>query len=164
MSNIIQALTSENIKTIAELATTIWTNHYTPIIGSQQVAYMLDKYQSIKAIEGQIESGYLYYILLLEANPVGYFSFLKNKEHLFLSKLYVLKSARGNGIGKAALSFIADQTKQSNLNKIRLTVNKYNTNSIKAYEKMGFVNIEAVVQDIGNGYVMDDYVLEKEII
>jgi RimJ/RimL family protein N-acetyltransferase len=70
---------------------------------------------------------------------------------------------RGNGIGRSALSFIEAQVKALDLRKIQLTVNKFNTNSIKAYEKMGFVNTEATVQDIGNGYVMDDYVLEKTV-
>jgi RimJ/RimL family protein N-acetyltransferase len=82
---------------------------------------------------------------------------------MFLSKLYVLNSARGNGIGRMALAFMEKQTRELNLKKIKLTVNKLNTNSIKAYEKIGFINIEAIVQDIGNGYVMDDYVLEKII-
>jgi RimJ/RimL family protein N-acetyltransferase len=80
-----------------------------------------------------------------------------------LSKLYVLRSARGNGIARSALSFIEAQVKALGLRKIQLTVNKFNTNSIKAYEKMGFINRKAIIQDIGNGYVMDDYVLEKAI-
>jgi RimJ/RimL family protein N-acetyltransferase len=49
------------------------------------------------------------------------------------------------------------------LNKIALTVNKNNVNSIKAYEKMGFKNVGSVVQDIGSGYVMDDYKMEKTL-
>jgi RimJ/RimL family protein N-acetyltransferase len=59
------------------------------------------------------------------------------------------------------INFIEDKAKTYNLNKIRLTVNRYNTNSIKAYEKMGFKNKREVVQDIGNDFVMDDYEMIK---
>ena len=163
MTTIVPAQTRANYKIIADLANLIWTEHYTPIIGEQQVAYMLEKFQSASAVEDQVEKGIMYYLLLYQDTHVGYFSFSKNEESLFLSKLYVLNSARGNGIGRAALSFIEAQAKELDLKKIKLTVNKFNTNSIKMYEKMGFVNIEAIVQNIGNGYVMDDYVLEKVI-
>lgn len=163
MTTIVPAQTRANYKIIADLAKLIWTEHYTPIIGEQQVAYMLDKFQSALAVEDQVEKGIMYYLLLYQDTHVGYFSFSKNEESLFLSKLYVLNSARGNGIGRAALSFIEARAKELDLKKIKLTVNKFNTNSIKMYEKMGFVNIEAIVQNIGNGYVMDDYVLEKVI-
>ncbi len=163
MTQIILAQSNADYKIIADLAKTIWTNHYTPIIGEQQVAYMLDKFQSTKAVKDQIEKGHRYYLLEHEGISVGYFSFNMDQDFLFLSKLYVLKSVRGNGIGRAALLFIEAQVKSLQLKKIRLTVNKYNTNSIKAYGKMGFINIEEVVMDIGNGYVMDDYVLEKII-
>jgi len=163
MIKIIPAQTIESYQIIAGLAKSIWSEHYTPIIGEQQVAYMLTKFQSATSIENQVESGVKYYLLRHEDAPVGYFSYSIKENALFLSKLYVLSSARGNGIGKTALSYMEKQTKKLGLKKIQLTVNKYNGNSIKAYQKMGFVNIKAIVQDIGNGYVMDDFVLEKII-
>jgi len=161
MTTIQHAETNANYKVIADLATIIWTEHYTPIIGDSQVVYMLNKYQSAVAIEDQVENGMLYYLLKLQNTPVGYFSFSKNKEFLFLSKLYILNAARGNGIGKTALSFLEETAKKLHLKKIKLTVNRFNTHSVLVYEKLGFVIVEAIVQDIGNGYVMDDYVLEK---
>lgn len=163
MNSIIPAENKQHFKTIAKLAEIIWTEHYTPIIGEAQVSYMLEKYQTATVIEEQVENGVLYYIILLKDEPSGYFSVSKQGDSLFLSKLYVLKSARKNGLGKRAVSFMEGLAKEFGLHKIRLTVNKYNTNSIKAYERMGFKNVDAIVQDIGNGFVMDDYVLEKEV-
>jgi ribosomal protein S18 acetylase RimI-like enzyme len=163
MTEIILATTLEDYNTIDALAKTIWTEHYTPIIGQEQVSYMLDKFQSTNVIEQQIKDGASYYLLVYNDNPVGYFSYSKKGDALFLSKLYVLSSARGNGIGKKAMNFMETKVIELGLKKIQLTVNKYNYNSINAYEKMGFINVKAIVQDIGNGYVMDDYVLEKEI-
>lgn len=146
---------------IANLAHHIWTEHYTPIIGSSQVAYMLEKYQTLTAIEHQVNQGFSYYLLHDHHQPIGYFAFQKKEDTLFLSKLYVLKNQRGNGIGKIALSFLEKQAMELDLSRIQLTVNKHNAVAIKAYLKMGFKNAGAIVQDIGHGYVMDDYALEK---
>ena len=60
--------------------------------------------------------------------------------------------------------FLEEKRVGINCKSISLTVNKYNTDSIKAYEKMGFEKIDSVVMDIGNGYVMDDYVMKKETV
>lgn len=157
------ASNTTHFKRITALAKLIWTEHYTSIIGEQQVAYMLDKFQSLPAIEEQVNQGNSYYLILHQERDAGYFSYNIKNGLLFLSKLYVLKEFRGKGLAKMALKFMEEQAKEFSCNKISLTVNKYNTNSIKAYEKMGFKNKEAIVQDIGNGYIMDDYLMEKEI-
>ncbi|PIB39239.1 GNAT family N-acetyltransferase [Maribacter sp. 4G9] len=163
MPTIIAVSSTAHIATVAHLAQTIWTDHYTPIIGSLQVDYMLAKYQSETAINDQIKEGYQYYLIKTDVGHAGYFALSLHKDFLFLSKFYVLKNMRGNGLGKLALSFIENKAMEYHLPKIRLTVNKYNSKSISAYKKMGFANVDSIVQDIGNGYVMDDYVLEKNI-
>lgn len=148
---------------IEELASTIWTEHYTPIIGSKQVSYMLKKFQSVKTMQTQINEGYGYYLLTYNNEPTGYFSIIKKDTSLFLSKFYVLSNFRGKGIGSFGMEFIANEAQNLNCKNIQLTVNKFNTNSINAYYKMGFKNIKALVQDIGSGFIMDDYLLEKDI-
>ncbi|MCP9198834.1 GNAT family N-acetyltransferase [Gramella sp. GC03-9] len=161
MFRIIPVTGTKTIEPVARLAREIWTEHYTPIIGKDQVDYMLDKFQSATAIRQQLDQAVKYFLLEQDEEPVGYLSYRLEKDHLFLSKIYVLKSQRGKGIGKKALEFLKEQAGISGIQKIKLTVNKYNSNSIRAYEKMGFVQVDAIVQDIGNGFVMDDYVLEK---
>jgi len=155
------AKTNSDYECIEQLANAIWREHYIPIIGIKQVNYMLDKFQSVYAIASQVESGYNYYILSYDENPVGYLSFIKEKKALFLSKIYILKEFRGNKIGKSAMLFIEDKAKEMNCNSIMLTVNKNNVFSISAYKKLGFLNTGAIVKDIGNGFVMDDYKMEK---
>jgi len=163
MTKINIANTGSHYKRIAKLADTIWREHYTPIIGPEQVDYMLLNFQSEQAIAKQIEAGYSYYIIEYEETPVGYLSFIKEKDALFLSKIYVLNQYRGKKIGTTAMSFIEDQAHKTGCHKIMLTVNKYNTNSIKAYEKIGFINLGPIVKDIGKGFIMDDYKMEKSI-
>jgi GNAT superfamily N-acetyltransferase len=163
MTKIKIANTATHYKHIAELADTIWREHYTSIIGPKQVDYMLLNFQSEQAIANQIETGYSYYIIEYDETPVGYLSFIKEKETLFLSKIYVLSNYRGKKIGKSAMSFTEDRAIKMGCNKIALTVNRFNTNSIKAYEKIGFIILGPIVKDIGNGFIMDDYKMEKSI-
>lgn len=143
------------------VARQIWTQHYTPIIGERQVSYMLDKFQSVAAMQKQILEGYEYFLIYSNGKIAGYFSFLPEEEALFLSKIYVLAEMRGHGIGKRALQFIEEEARRDHLKGIRLTVNKYNTQSIQAYLKMGFKQHRAIVMDIGGGFVMDDYEMVK---
>lgn len=146
---------------IEELADVIWREHYIPIVGKPQIDYMLDKFQSAKAIEKQVTEGFEYFILNYDKTPVGYMAIKQETEALFLSKIYVLSNYRGKKIGKAAMLFVENKTKIYKLPKIRLTVNKHNTDAIKTYEKLGFKNIRDLVQDIGNGFVMDDFEMVK---
>ena len=161
MIRIQKAVNTNDFKIIAALASEIWTEHYTSIIGSKQVEYMLEKFQSEEAIRDQVQDDVFYNILYFNDQPAGYLSFFKKDDSLFLSKLYVLSQLRGNKIGKAGLDFIKDQLKELECDRIQLTVNKNNIQSIEAYKKMGFQIIDSIIIDIGNGFVMDDYLMEK---
>ena len=165
----------EKIAQVAKLAEEIWNQHYLPIIGKEQVSYMLDNFQSEDAIKQQIAQGYKYYLIIDNQinhkinhkinnqinNQVeaGYFSVKNKAEELFLSKLYVLKSFRGKGIGKQGIQFIKSAFSNPI---IQLTVNKNNARSIAFYRNVGFKIVDDVVIDIGGGFVMDDYVMEME--
>ncbi len=147
---------------IETLAREIWTEHYTPIIGSSQVEYMLNKFQSVATMQKQVSEGYEYYGIHEANELIGYFSFLPEANSLFLSKIYVLAEKRGKGVGSMAMKFIESEAEKRGLPSLRLTVNKYNP-SIAIYLKMGFENVGPVVFDIGGGYIMDDYEMQKEL-
>jgi len=152
-----------DLDAIASMATTIWQEHYTPIIGEQQVAYMLDKFQSVPAMREQIKQGYRYFLIKKKQQNVGYLSFEIRGADLFLSKIYLLKAWRGLGLGKQTMKFVEEQARLEHCRTVSLTVNKYNKNAIKAYESAHFVNKGALVQDIGQGFVMDDFLMELEV-
>lgn len=165
MNNIVEVSTDDQIRIVEELAGEIWTEHYTPIIGRDQVEYMLDKYQSQKSISDQIQKeGYKYYLISEDKKNSGYIGYISvqfREDELFLSKIYIKDNKRGKGFGRLAINYLQRLAKENNVSKISLTVNKNNINSIKAYEKIGFENHGSVVQDIGNGFVMDDYKMVK---
>src|SRR5210317_1775817 len=148
---------------ISELASIIWTEHYTPIIGRKQVTYMLDKFQSDRAIRNQVMEGVNYCLIYLNDQPAGYLSFYRKEDSLFLSKLYVLSELRGIGIGRSALDFLEERSQDLGCYNISLTVNKNNSNSIEAYQKMGFKIIDSIEIDIGAGFVMDDLLMKKQL-
>lgn len=154
---------SKELKAIEVMADKIWKSHYTPIIGANQVEYMLEKFQSVKAMSQQIKEGYLYFTIALQDEFAGYFSIQKRKESLFLSKVYIDEQFRGKKLFDKVLKFIIDFAVEHQLKTIELTVNKYNTNSIEIYQSKGFKITQEAVFEIGNNYVMDDYVMNFDI-
>lgn len=159
-----QVESNNDICLVEMLAKKIWNEHYPAIIGREQVNYMLGKYQTTPAIKRQIEDGANYHLVYEQDHPVGYFCYHYENDSLFLSKIYVAKEVRGHGIGKRALDFIVEQAKLKSAKAIRLTVNKFNSATIAVYKQLGFQTIDSVVKDIGGGFVMDDYVMEKPLI
>ena len=160
MIEIIRVATRENIELVAQLADEIWHEHYTRIIGAQQVEYMIEKFQSTEAITRQTDSGELtYFLLFLNHHAEGYMAIQLRKNELFLSKLYVRASQRGRGLAKRAIEFVKGVAAENCIKRISLTVNKENAIATQAYERLGFKNEKAVVTDIGAGYVMDDYIM-----
>ncbi len=147
-----------DIKELASLALSIWHEYWTCLLSPEQIDYMVENFQSEKAIKEQIENeNYTYYFIKSDNENAGYFGISDKGDFLFLSKIYIRKEFRHKGIGTKAF----DKIKELALGKpIRLTVNKHNTNSINAYKKWGFKTIDAVVTDIGSGFVMDDYIME----
>jgi len=155
--------TENDIKELASLAYEIWHEYWTERITPAQTDYMVEKFQSFAAIKKQIEEEHYIYNTFYDSDDktiIGYFGVCPKDGFLFLSKLYVKSDFRGLGCGKSALNKIKQYAQKFNRKSIRLTVNKYNTSSIKAYEKWGFATIDSVVSDIGQGFVMDDYIME----
>lgn len=163
MTEIVKVSNDEEIACVAKLAAEIWKEHYTGLLGERQVDYMLEKFQSQSAIKGQIDGGYCYYMLQSDGVSCGYFSFEEKEDKLFLSKLYVKKECRGKGIASRAFEFMTQYCRQNKLTAIWLTVNKGNANSIEVYRKKGFETVRAAVSDIGGGFFMDDYIMEKQL-
>ncbi len=159
----IEVLTEKQIELVESLAKEIWTEHYIPIIGREQVDYMLGKFQSKQAISEQISNGFLYYLIKEGHEIIGYIGVQPKGDELFLSKIYIASSKRGKGYGKKAVEFIEKLAAERELKKVVLTVNRNNVHTIKAYERIGFKNTGSVIQDIGSGFVMDDFKMEKTI-
>jgi GNAT superfamily N-acetyltransferase len=150
------------IAAVAALARETWTPHYTPIIGAAQVEYMLEKFQSAEAIARQIAAeGYEYYL----APGAVYLALVPDleKKSVLLSKIYVKEERRGTGLGRALLEFAEKRCDELGCGELWLTVNRHNAGSIAFYERMGLRKTNALVQDIGGGFAMDDWRMAKRL-
>ena len=160
---IIPVTNEELIYSLSAIADEIWHEHFTPIIGEAQVDYMLEKFLSPDALAEQINNGYEYFLFSYEYTFAGFSGVHEEDGSLFLSKLYVHKDFRGKGISSYMFRKYIEMCKERNLNKIWLTCNRFNENTLAVYDHLGFKKTRTQVADIGNGYVMDDYILEYEI-
>ncbi|AQQ10058.1 Spermine/spermidine acetyltransferase [Sedimentisphaera cyanobacteriorum] len=158
MAEFIKVQGEELIRRASKLAFDIWREHYIPIVGEGQVEYMLDKFQSERAISGSIADGCDYYLTEADGQDAGYFALkIEPDGKAFLSKFYVAKGFRGQGLGRKSFEFVKRLAQKRQAEEIYLTVNKNNSDSIGIYEKLGFENRGSIVMDIGGGYKMDDY-------
>jgi len=74
----------------------------------------------------------------------------------------VLPTEQGKGLGKLLIDKAIEIAIAQNQKAIFLNVNKYNKARF-FYEKLGFIIVKDEVIEIGNGYVMDDYVMESDV-
>ncbi len=149
---------------LAEYIAQLWHAAYDELLGKEQVDYMTAHFQSAGAIAGQIaEDNYIYFYITERGKKRGYVAVVPEPSRLFLSKLYLDPDLYGRGLGQTILGEIAHMARRLGLDSVYLTVNKGNARAIRAYEKFGFVRTDSAVTDIGNGFVMDDYVYEYKL-
>lgn len=162
----IEKATVAQLSIVNELAHIIWPPTFGEILSEVQLAYMLNMMYSLEALYEQIcEKKHVFLLAYWNNKPVGFASYELNyegKSKTKLHKIYVLPTLQGKGVGKSLLLEIYRISKKHNATCVRLNVNKYNI-SVKKYETLGFSVVEKEVIDIGNGYVMDDYVMEKKL-
>lgn len=156
---------SEHISIIIELTKKIWPVAYGEILSKAQLDYMIDKFYNETALRELIQKGHVFYLAQDDKdNYVGFVSYEINSEpnKTKIHKIYVLPETQGTGLGKQFFELVKEKAIENNQKAIFLNVNKYN-NAINFYTKLGFVKVKDEVIDIGNGYVMDDYVMEVAI-
>ncbi len=159
--NIVVA-TKEQLAIIKNLAYKIWPNAYETILSKAQLDYMLEMIYSIDSLEKQFDNGHIFLLIEDDQNFIGFASYelnCNNSNKTKLQKLYVLPEIQGKGIGKQVIDYIKDKVILSNNLALFLNVNKFNK-AKDFYQKYGFQITKEEVIDIGNNYIMDDYVME----
>lgn len=152
----------DDVDTIKKLAETIWPICYATIISKDQLHYMLQLIYSKESLMAQIKNGHQFILAIENEVAIGFASFSPKNEKetsIFrLHKIYVLPNTTIKGIGSFLLTHICNTSKSLGAAMLELNVNKYNT-AIDFYKKKGFTITKEEVIDIGQGYVMDDYVM-----
>ena len=152
----------EDIEIIRNIAVATWPSTYLDIIGQEQIDYMLDKMYNKGELLKQFMEGHIFLIAEEGENQFGFagYSIVGHEARIYkLHKLYVLPSAHGKGVGKILINEVFNQVKDAGGSALQLNVNKHNK-AKDFYLKGGFTIKESVKLDIGEGYFMDDYVME----
>jgi len=157
-------VTREDINQVQKLAAIIWNEYYIDIISQDQIVYMLEKMYSCETIIHELDSHYYWFLIKIADTPAGFLSYHKEvSDRIKLDKIYLLKEYRKQGTGNVAIAFVKGAASGLGAHTIYLQVNKKNTQAIEAYQKAGFTIKTDSVTDIGNGFVMDDYIMELNI-
>jgi diamine N-acetyltransferase len=158
----IKNATISDIPLIRELCMQIWPQTYTPILGPEQVNYMIGLFYSPDALKRQMdENGHNFIIGYLDSIPVAFASYSEEEPGIFkLHKLYIHPGTQGKGMGRFMLDHIVTALKSKKGMSLRLNVNRFNTSAMAFYKKMGFHHLEDEDIDIGEGYFMNDHMLE----
>lgn len=148
------------IKTIAELT---WPDTFKDILSDEQIRYMLDWMYSIEVLASQIDNGHQFYVLTENEKDFGFVGIelnYPNQGNAKIHKIYVLPEFQGKGIGGKLIEKVVQYSKLNKINSLTLNVNRFNK-AIDFYLKKGFKITKEENIDIGNGFLMEDYVMEK---
>jgi GNAT superfamily N-acetyltransferase len=162
---LIREATTADVEAIIRIAEQTWWPTYEPLLGKEQVAYMLNEIYSEEKITDQVKNNKQTFLLLLEdEQPVAFAAYSPREddpEIYKLHKLYCLPVTQGKGYGKILINAVIDKTKEAGKHTLDLNVNRYNK-AKDFYEKMGFAI--AHEEDIPIGpYWMNDYVMRKAL-
>lgn len=155
----------EDIAIISDLAERIWPQTYSSYISEAQLRYMLNMMYNKGELLAQLQKGHTFLIASEEGNDVGFagFSVIDSENHTYkLHKLYVLPETHGKGVGKILINEVVQLASAAGGKSLQLNVNR-NNNAKDFYLKMGFRIKETVDIEIGNGFLMNDYVMEISI-
>lgn len=155
----------EDLAAIRQIARTIWFDHYPGIISREQISYMLEQDYTVDSLSQDLERGVSIDRLIVDSELQGFAAYGRYDDTLDfkLHKLYVMRSFHGQGLGSMLLAHVEKKCANKGAQRLILSVNKNNNKAIRAYQRNGYVKLESVVDDIGGGFVMDDYIMGKTL-
>ena len=161
----IRNATITDIPLIRGLTMQVWPQTYTPIIGKEQVAYMLDRFYTPESLAAQMEEQrHTFIIGYLDNSPVAFAAYSQIAPGVFkLHKLYIITGCQGKGVGRQMVDHIGGAIKTAGATELQLNVNIHNSPALIFYKKAGFTRLRDEDIDIGSGYFMNDHVLRLNI-
>ena len=161
-----RSVSKEEYGKVRELAETIWPVCYKDILSTEQIKYMLEMMYSQDVIAKECAEEVHYYLVEAQGDVAGYLAWGPwhgVPKTAKLHKLYLLPEKQGRGIGSAVIDLVKQQLKNQGVCRLRLNVNRRNSQAIKCYTANGFTMVQLENNDIGNGFFMTDYVMEVKI-
>ena len=166
MSIHVYQATNKEYRVIQKIAHETWPVTFGKILSKEQIDYMLEMMYSIKSLSEQVEQkGHHFLMARDDQQDVGYASYelyYKGLPKTKIHKIYVTPSAQGKGVGKVLMTEIMKVARENSNAYLSLNVNRDNT-SVEFYKKIGFKKIGEEDIDIGNGFLMEDAIMEKSV-
>lgn len=152
----------KDYSTIESIARRTWPDTFGNILSPTQIDYMLNMMYREAAVVEQVAKGHVFNLLLEENSVVGYVSHQLDylPETTKIHKIYLLPTTQGKGYGRMMIEHVEQIARSAEQTILRLDVN-YENNAIGFYEHLGFEKKERCNTDIGDGYLMEDWVMEK---
>ncbi len=159
----IRNATIDDIDLIRDLTFQVWPQTYSHLLAPKQISYMLDLLYSKASLEKQMTEGHQFIIVLEKDAPAGFASYSEITPHIFkLHKLYILPQHHGGGKGRFIIEHIEKDILTKGAKALQLNVNRNNI-AKTFYKKLGFEIIRTEDIDIGKGYFMNDFIMEKNL-
>ena len=159
----IREATKNDIAKIRALANDTWPVTYKDILSEGQLRYMMELIYGEESLNKQFDLEHHFLIAEEKQKQLAFASYNMLKPGVYkLQKVYVLPSEQGRGLGKLLINHIIESIKREGATSLLLNVNRYNT-AKQVYEHLGFTVIGEEDIDIGEGYFMNDYVMEKKL-
>jgi len=154
-----------DIPLVERLARDIWHRHYPGIITREQIDYMLERGYSRDALMRYLTERDAGLALARRGRTaVGFVGWYKaDGDTMKLDKLYVLPEHQGEGIGRTLIGHVMARARRAGCAAVTLNVNRGNARAIGAYERCGFAIRERGDFPIGNGFVMEDFIMVRSI-
>jgi GNAT superfamily N-acetyltransferase len=160
----VQPLTQDDVDAISALARIVWQATYPALISQAQIDAMLADRYAPQRIRTHLDDPRQAWRGAKRGHALaGFAHALLDEAGCKLDKLYVHPDHQRQGIGGALMRTIEDWARGQQARRLLLQVNRGNSQAIRAYEKYGYKIVESRVFDIGDGFVMDDHVMEKRL-
>lgn len=151
----------DQIEDIRQIAYKTWPETYSEILSPEQLSYMLDQFYNEAYLSERMQQGNLFYLLQRADEFLAFMELAIDEKpgYTKLHKLYVLPKAQGLKLGRLLIDEAILIARQAQQQGIFLNVNRYNK-ALSFYERLGFEVIETVDIHIGNGFYMNDFIMQ----
>lgn len=150
---------------IQDIAHKTWPVAYGNILSGDQISYMLERFYATEALSANLDDGHHFLLAKENDDVLGFASFVHDEPEKSITKIpkiYVLPQTQGKGIGQKLMEAIEHQARQHRATKLTLNVNRFNK-ALTFYQHLGFEIVAETDIDIGRGYLMEDYIMEKPL-
>lgn len=147
------------------LAHSIWWQTFPEYVPESQIKYMLENFHSAQAVFDSIKSGVVWMLIEHNGQAIGFsaYEIRPAEQDIRLHKLYLEPEFQRQGFGGQVIQHVIDIARSRQIGSVSLTVNRGNKQALLSYQKRGFQLLGNTDKQIGEGFIMNDYLMEYKL-